>query len=47
MEMGIAPLTVYNLIEFLVVDHHSAYHKVLGRPTLKELWVVIFIIIYA
>ncbi|KAL2492106.1 Uncharacterized protein Adt_27734 [Abeliophyllum distichum] len=28
------------LIEFLVVDTHSAYHGVLGRSTLKDLRVV-------
>ncbi|XP_022848738.1 uncharacterized protein LOC111371051 [Olea europaea var. sylvestris] len=38
--MGVAPLTIHNFMEFLVGDHHSAYHGVLGRPVLKELCAV-------
>lgn len=36
IEMGMEPLTTH-FMEFLVVDNRSAYHKVLGRPTLNEL----------
>lgn len=36
-EMGIV---AHNFMEFIVVDRHSAYHGVLGRPILKKLWVV-------
>lgn len=39
-KIGVAPLAAHNLMKFLVVDHHSAYHGVLGRPSLKELWAV-------
>ncbi|XP_022886722.1 uncharacterized protein LOC111402573 [Olea europaea var. sylvestris] len=40
VEMGSAPLVAQYFIEFLVVDHRSAYHGVLGRPALKDLWAV-------
>lgn len=29
-----------HFMEFLTVDHRFAYHGVLGRPALKELWAV-------
>ncbi|KAL2533422.1 Ribonuclease H [Abeliophyllum distichum] len=38
--MGEEPLAAHTFMEFLVVDRRSAYHGVLGRPTLKELWAV-------
>ncbi|KAL2499539.1 Uncharacterized protein Adt_25089 [Abeliophyllum distichum] len=41
--MGEELLTAHTFIEFLVVDRRSAYHGVLGRLALKELWVVTFI----
>lgn len=40
VEMGAFLLVDYHFMEFLVVDHLSAYHGVLGRPVLKELWPV-------
>lgn len=40
VEMGEVPLVSKNLMKFLVVDHRSAYHGVLGRPALTELWAV-------
>lgn len=40
MEMGVAPLIAHHLMEFLVVDHRSTYHGVLGRSALKGLWAV-------
>lgn len=30
----------HHLMEFYIVDHRSAYHGGLERPTLIELWVV-------
>ncbi|KAL2487247.1 Uncharacterized protein Adt_32003 [Abeliophyllum distichum] len=38
--MGEEPLAAHTFMEFLVVDRRSAYHGVLGRPALKELWAV-------
>ncbi|KAL2543282.1 Uncharacterized protein Adt_04260 [Abeliophyllum distichum] len=38
--MGEEPLAAHTFMEFLVVDRRSAYHGVLGRPALKELWIV-------
>lgn len=40
VEMGTAPQVAHHFMEFLVVDRRSAYHGVLGRPALKELFVV-------
>ncbi|KAL2534608.1 Ribonuclease H [Abeliophyllum distichum] len=40
--MGEEPLAAHTFMEFLVVDRRSAYHGVLGRPALKELWAVTF-----
>lgn len=37
IEIGIAPFIAHYFMEFLVLDHRSTYHRVLGRPTLKEL----------
>lgn len=37
IEMGIAPLAAQYFMEFLVVDHYSTYHGVLGKLALKEL----------
>ncbi|KAL2503713.1 Reverse transcriptase domain-containing protein [Abeliophyllum distichum] len=38
--MGEQPLAAHTFMKFLVVDRRSAYHGVLGRPALKELWTV-------
>ncbi|KAL2461799.1 Uncharacterized protein Adt_45219 [Abeliophyllum distichum] len=38
--MGEEPLATHTFMDFLVVDRRSAYHGVLGRPVLKELWAV-------
>ncbi|KAL2542883.1 Ribonuclease H [Abeliophyllum distichum] len=38
--IGEEPLAAHTFMEFLVVDRRSAYHGVLGRPVLKELWAV-------
>ncbi|KAL2497049.1 Uncharacterized protein Adt_22599 [Abeliophyllum distichum] len=38
--MAEEPLATHTFMEFLVVDRRSAYHGVLGRPALKELWAV-------
>ncbi|KAL2525974.1 Uncharacterized protein Adt_11028 [Abeliophyllum distichum] len=38
--MGEEPLAAHIFMEFLVVDKRSAYHEVLDRPVLKELWAV-------
>ncbi|XP_022883423.1 uncharacterized protein LOC111400228 [Olea europaea var. sylvestris] len=38
--MGSAPLVVQHFMEFLVVDHRSPYHGVLGRPALKDFWAI-------
>ncbi|XP_022883419.1 uncharacterized protein LOC111400225 [Olea europaea var. sylvestris] len=40
IETGSAPLVAQHFMEFLVVDHRSAYHGVLGRPALKDFWAV-------
>lgn len=40
VEMITPPLIDHHLMEILVVDHCSAHHGILGRQTLKELWVV-------
>lgn len=40
VEMEATPLTTHHFMEFLIVDHRTAYHGVLGIPTLKELWAV-------
>lgn len=40
VEMGTPLLTTRHFMEFLMVDHRFAYHGVLGRPALKELWAV-------
>lgn len=37
VEMDAPLLMDHHFIEFLVVDNRSAYHGMLGRPTLKEL----------
>lgn len=42
-EMRVTPLMAHHFIEFLVVDHYFAYYRVLGRPSLKELWITISI----
>lgn len=39
-KMGMTPLRAYNVMEFSAVDHHSNYHRLLGRSVLKELWTV-------
>ncbi|KAL2472128.1 Uncharacterized protein Adt_40264 [Abeliophyllum distichum] len=38
--MGEEPLAAHTFMKFLVVDRRSAYHGVLCRPALKELWAV-------
>ncbi|XP_022874223.1 uncharacterized protein LOC111393053 [Olea europaea var. sylvestris] len=43
VEMGSASPITHHFVEFLVVDYRSAYHEVLGRLALKDLWVVISI----
>lgn len=40
VEMGTPPLVAHRYMEFLEVNHRSTYPGVLGRPTLKKLWVV-------
>ncbi|CAI9762902.1 unnamed protein product [Fraxinus pennsylvanica] len=40
VEMGASPQIAHHFMEFLVVDRRCAYHGVLGRPALKELWAV-------
>lgn len=40
VEMGALPQVAHHFMEFLVLDRRSAYHGVLGRPALKELWAV-------
>lgn len=36
-KIGVAPLMAHNFMEFSMIDHHSAYHGILGRLALKEL----------
>ncbi|XP_022891925.1 uncharacterized protein LOC111406782 [Olea europaea var. sylvestris] len=40
VEMWSAPLVAHHFMKFLVVDHKLAYYRVLGRPALKDFWVV-------
>lgn len=39
-KIRVTPLTAHKFMEYLMVDHRSAYNGVLRRPTLKELWAV-------
>lgn len=40
MEIGVAPLMAHHFMEFLLVDYHFAYHGIIRRPSLKELWAI-------
>lgn len=39
VEMEMFPLAAH-IYWILIIEHGSAYHGVLGRPTLKELWAI-------
>lgn len=38
--MGDIRQIVRQFMKFIVVDSRPTYHRVLGRPTLKELWAI-------
>lgn len=43
VDMKNEPQVACHYIEFLVVDNSSVYHRVLGRPTIKNVLVIITI----